>query len=73
MNATRIVGIVIFVLGIALLIVGVNASDSFADQFTKAFTGHFTDGTTWYILGGCALGLLGLLLTVFGRGTPRMA
>jgi drug/metabolite transporter (DMT)-like permease len=69
MNPQRIVGIVLVVLGVILLIVGMNASHSMADRMSNTFTGRFTDRTTWYILGGIALGLLGLLMALFtGRG-----
>ena len=43
-----------------------NASHSVADRWTNTFTGHFTDATTWYILGGGAAGLFGLLLVLSG-------
>lgn len=64
MSAQRIIGIVFLVLGVALLVIGLNASDSVADQVSETFTGRFTDKTTWYILGGIGMGILGLLLAV---------
>jgi hypothetical protein len=67
MNTQRIVGIVLLVVGVILLIVGLNASDSFADQLSNTFTGKWTDSTAWYIYGGLGLGLVGLLVAVFGR------
>ena len=69
MNPQRMVGIVLLVVGVVLLIVGMNASDSMADQVSETFTGRFTEGTMWYIVGGIAAALLGLLLLlVGGRG-----
>ncbi|HEX3135817.1 MAG TPA: DUF3185 family protein, partial [Planctomycetota bacterium] len=41
-----------FVIGIALLIVGLNSSDSIRDAFSRLFNGHFTDRTMWVIVGG---------------------
>lgn len=67
MSTQRIVGIVLLVVGVILLIIGANASDSLADQFSKTFTGKWTDNTAWYIYGGIGLALLGLLLAAFGR------
>jgi uncharacterized membrane protein len=66
MTPQRIAGIVLLIVGVALLVVGLNASHSVADQVKDTFTGRFTEGTTWYIIGGIATGLVGLLLTVFG-------
>ncbi len=62
MSQQRIIGIVLLVVGLVLLIMGMNASDSIADQVSETFTGRFTDKTTWFIVGGIGLGLLGLLM-----------
>lgn len=66
MTVQRIVGIVFLVIGVVLLTVGINASDSLADQTSEFFTGHFTDATMWYIIGGIAMGVGGVLLVMFG-------
>jgi len=56
----------LLVAGVILLIVGMNASHSVADQVSTTFTGRFTQATTWYIVGGIALALLGLFTALFG-------
>jgi hypothetical protein len=33
---------------------------------SNTFTGRFTEGTTWYILGGIALALVGLFMALIG-------
>jgi hypothetical protein len=66
MSIQRIFGIVVLVVGVALLIVGMNASHSAADQISNTFTGRFTQDTAWYIFGGGAAALFGLLLVVVG-------
>lgn len=66
MNLQRIVGVVLLVLGVILLSVGMSASQSLADQVSNTFTGRFTQATTWYIIGGIASALLGMLLILFG-------
>jgi uncharacterized membrane protein len=71
MNTQRIFGAVLLVVGIILLIIGLNASDSISDQVSEAFTGRFTRETMWYIIGGAAAGLLGLLLMLFGSRRGR--
>ena len=66
MNSQHIVGVVLLVGGVILLIIGVNASHSMADQVSNTFTGQFTQATTWYIVGGIASALIGLLMVLFG-------
>ena len=64
MNPQRIVGVVLVVVGVILLSVGINASHSLADQVSNTFTGRFTEATTWYIVGGIASALLGVLMVL---------
>lgn len=71
MNAQRIVGIVVIVIGVILFIVGMNSSESVADQVSETFTGRFTKDTIWYIVGGLGLTVLGLLMTVFSGRKAR--
>ena len=66
MSQQRILGVVLLVVGIILLVVGMNASHSVADRVSNTFTGRFTEATTWYIVGGIASALLGLLIVLFG-------
>jgi hypothetical protein len=65
-NPQRMFGIVLLVVGVILLCVGMNASHSAADQISNTFTGRFTRDTAWYIFGGGAAALFGLLLVVVG-------
>jgi hypothetical protein len=68
MNPQRLVGLVLLVLGVILLFVGINASDSLADQMSELFRGRFTDRTMWYLVGGAVMAIVGLsLVTVGGR------
>jgi hypothetical protein len=66
MNAQRVIGVVLLVVGVILFIVGMNASDSVADRWSNFFTGHFTDATVWYIIGGVVSAVGGLMMIVFG-------
>jgi len=68
MSPQRILGIVLLVIGVILLITGMNASHSVVDQVHNTFTGRFTDTTTWYIVGGIAAAVFGGLLMLFGPG-----
>lgn len=67
MSSQKIAGIVLIVVGVVLLIVGLNASDSVADQISETFTGRFTRATMWYIIGGIAAAVLGLLMVLVKR------
>lgn len=66
MSPQRIFGVALLVIGVVILIVGVNSSHSLADQVSNTFTGRFTEATTWYIIGGAAVALVGLLALLFG-------
>lgn len=68
MNPQRIAGFVLVVVGVILLVIGVNSSHSVADRVANTFTGRFTQATTWYIVGGIASALIGLLMVLFGAG-----
>jgi drug/metabolite transporter (DMT)-like permease len=72
MSPPRIFGIVALVVGIVLLVICLNSSNSVTDQVTHGVLGRFTQATTWYIVGGIALGLFGLLMSLFGP-TSRSA
>jgi hypothetical protein len=73
MNMQRILGTVAFIIGVVLLIIGMNASHSLGDQMSNTFSGRFTQATTWYIVGGIATAAAGLLLVLFGGRRGRMA
>ncbi len=50
--------------GVVLVIFGINASQSFASDVSRFFTGNPTDKAVWMLIGGIAMfvvGLVGLL------------
>jgi succinate dehydrogenase hydrophobic anchor subunit len=71
MSSQRVSGVVLLVVGVGVLVFGLNASHSIADRVSNTFTGRFTEATTWYIIGGLAAGLMGLLMVAFGGGRNR--
>ena len=71
MTYQRITGVMMLVSGIVLLIIGITASDSMADQMSRFFTGRFTETTLWYLVGGAALAVGGLSLTLLGGRAVR--
>lgn len=66
MNPYRMGGIVLIVVGVVLFMVGLNASESFADQWSEFFTGRFTDKTVWTMIGGIALAVVGMTMAFAG-------
>jgi len=64
MSQKLLYGIVLLVVGAVLVVVGMNASHSAADQISNTFTGRFTRETIYYFVGGGAAALLGLLMVM---------
>jgi hypothetical protein len=69
MTPQRIFGAVLLVLGIICVVIGMNSSHSLIDQLTSAFTGHFTDYTTWFVISGVVAATVGLGMVMFS-GEP---
>jgi len=65
MNSQRIVGVVLLIIGVALLVAGLHASHSMADRTHDLIFGRYTKMTALYIFGGIALGIAGLLMAIF--------
>ena len=59
---SKILSIALLVVGIVLLVYGLNASDSFSSSVSRAVNGAPTDKTIWLI----ALGVIGLIAGGFG-------
>jgi hypothetical protein len=65
MSASQIISVAAAVGGIALIILGLNAVDSFSSDISRFFTGNPTDKSLWMLIGGSillAFGVLGALL-----------
>jgi hypothetical protein len=70
MSAARLAGVALLVVGLGLMYFGLQATESFGEQAHEMVTGRYTDETTWYLIGGGAMALVGLLLAAFGgKGT----
>lgn len=60
----KALGLAMLVVGVILVIYGINASDSVASEVKEAFTGTPTDKSIWLLIGGAALGIVGLFFTL---------
>ncbi len=70
--SSRTIGIVLLVVGIILVLFGLNSSDSVADSISEGVTGRFTDKTMWYLIGGGVLAVAGASMTFLGgRNSAR--
>lgn len=48
------IALALLAVGIALIVFGINASDSFGSEIKRFFTGTPTDKSMWLLLGGIA-------------------
>jgi uncharacterized membrane protein HdeD (DUF308 family) len=64
----RGIGIALLVVGIALIIYGLNASNSAASGFSRFFTGAPTNKTLWLLWGGVAAAIVGAIMTLRPAG-----
>jgi hypothetical protein len=57
------IGIALLVIGIVLIVYGINASDSASSGFSRIFTGAPTNKTLWLLLGGSGSAIVGAVMT----------
>ncbi len=63
MQAQKLFGIVLLIVGLILLYLGWQSSQSAVDQLAEAFTGRFTDDTLFLLIGGVVAVIVGAVLT----------
>ena len=64
----RAISLVLLIVGVILVIWGLNASDSFGSSVSKLFTGAPTDKTIWLIVVGIVIGASGLFGMFSSKG-----
>lgn len=67
MMNNRILAVVLLIVGLILLFFAYQSSQSVGDQVAEAFTGRFTDSTTWYLILGAISTVAGAGMLMFGR------
>lgn len=63
----KAIGIVLFVVGTALIVYGMQASDSVSSGVSRLLAGAPTNRTLALLLGGAASSILGLFMTFRSR------
>jgi hypothetical protein len=67
MSTTKLVALVLIVVGGALLYFGYTASGSALESVTETVTGRYSDQTMMYLIGGAACAAVGVGLLLFGK------
>ncbi len=70
MSVSRILGIILLIVGVVCLGFGWNSSNAVVDQVAVAATGRYTHDTMWYIIAGIAMIVGGGALFIGGRPKP---
>ena len=60
----KVVSIALLAGGVVLMIVGINATNSFGSDVSRFFTGSPTDKAIWMLIGGIVATIVGLGLTL---------
>lgn len=68
----RTVSLVLIVIGVALIVFGVVAMDSFSSDVSRFFTGTPTDKSVWMLIAGVVAAAVGLSgVTIFGSHATK--
>jgi hypothetical protein len=62
----KIVSLALLVGGVVLIVIGINATNSFSSDVSRFFTGSPTDKAVWMLIGGIIAAVAGLAGTLRG-------
>ena len=65
---SRLFGLVLLVVGVILLVLGINSSESVASEVSEFVEGRPTQESIWFLIGGAVLSILGLVSLLRGKG-----
>lgn len=71
MKPLLLIGVAMIVGGVAMIVTGMQASNSLVDQLSDTFLGHFTHHTTMFIVGGIALAVGGAVVAFIGANSSK--
>jgi len=60
----KLVSLALLVGGVVLIIIGINATNSFSSDVSRFFTGSPTDKAIWILIGGIVAAVVGLTGTL---------
>jgi uncharacterized membrane protein YidH (DUF202 family) len=60
----KLVSLALLVGGVVLIVIGINATNSFSSDVSRFFTGSPTDKAIWMLIGGILAAVLGLTGTL---------
>jgi hypothetical protein len=60
----KIVSLALLVGGVVLIVLGINATNSFGSDVSRFFTGSPTDKAVWTLIGGIVAAVIGLFGTL---------
>jgi hypothetical protein len=66
----RIVFLALLVGGVVLIVIGINAMNSFSSDLSRFFTGSPTDKAVWMLIAGSVAAVVGLAGALRGAKTP---
>jgi len=62
----KIISLTLLIGGVVLMIIGINATNSFSSDVSRFFTGSPTDKAIWMLIGGIVATGVGLMGTLRG-------
>lgn len=57
----KVISLALLAGGIVLMIIGINATNSFSSDVSRFFTGSPTDKAVWMLIGGIVAAVIGLV------------
>ncbi len=73
MNMNKVVSIALLAGGIVLIVLGVNATNSFTSDVSRFFTGSPTDKAIWMLMGGIVATVVGFFGLMRGSRQGRIS
>jgi Protein of unknown function (DUF3185) len=60
----KIISLALLIGGVVLMVIGINATNSFGSDVSRFFSGSPTDKATWMLIGGTVAAVIGLVSTL---------